>query len=266
MSAAFPSSVPASGRREGAGPLGPGPVRPLGVAGPLAVAGLCVIALALTWVVAALVPAGHFKDAATLYDFTLLSHTHANGLAKVILLALVPSLYIAWCVVVVAVALVRERPRVALACGLVLTLTPITAEALKPLMAHAHARIGGVTVGAASWPSGHASAALALVLCAVLVAPARRRAIVAALGGAFALAVGCSLLIQAWHMPSDVVGGYLLATLWTAVAIAGLRAADQRWPVARSDAQADAQAAGRTEPGSGAPGLGIGAVSARVPQ
>jgi membrane-associated phospholipid phosphatase len=239
---------------------------PPGVAGPLTVAGLCVMALALTWVVAALVPAGQFKDAATLYDFTLLSHTHANGLAKVMLLALVPALYIAWCVVVVAVALVRERPRVALACGLVLALTPLTAEAVKPLMAHAHARIGGVTVGAASWPSGHASAALALVLCAVLVAPARWRAIVAVLGGAFALAVGCSLLIQAWHMPSDVVGGYLLATLWTAVAIAGLRVAGRRWPVARGDHRTDGRGVGRTELGSGAPDLGIGAVGARVPQ
>ena len=46
----------------------------------------------------------------------------------------------------------------------------------------------------------------------------------------FAVAVGCALLILAWHMPSDVLGGYLVAALWTALAVAALRAADRRWP------------------------------------
>jgi membrane-associated phospholipid phosphatase len=34
----------------------------------------------------------------------------------------------------------------------------------------------------------------------------------------------------AWHMPSDVLGGYLVATFWTALAVAAVRAADRRWP------------------------------------
>jgi membrane-associated phospholipid phosphatase len=68
------------------------------------------------------------------------------------------------------------------------------------------------------------------VLCAVLVTPRRLRPLVAVLGGLFALAVGCSLLILAWHMPSDVLGGYLTATLWAALALAALRYTDCRWP------------------------------------
>ena len=78
-------------------------------------------------------------------------------------------------------------------------------------------------IGAASWPSGHATAALALVLCAVLVAPARLRLLVAVVGAVFA-APWASLLILAWHMPSDVIGGYLVAALWIALAVAALRA------------------------------------------
>jgi membrane-associated phospholipid phosphatase len=70
------------------------------------------------------------------------------------------------------------------------------------------------------------------VLCAVLVAPARSRALVATLGGIYALAVGCSLLILAWHMPSDVLGGYLVAALWMAIVVAALRISDRRWPSA----------------------------------
>ena len=139
-----------------------------------------------------------------------------------------------WGVALVAVALARERPRVALAVAAVMALAPLTAETLKPLLAHPHVPVGGVHIGAASWPSGHSTAALALALSAVLVAPAALRLLVATVGAVFALAVGCSLLILAWHMPSDVLGGYLVAAFWTALAVAALRAAERRWPTARA--------------------------------
>jgi membrane-associated phospholipid phosphatase len=106
----------------------------------------------------------------------------------------------------------------------VLTLAPLSAQLLKPLLAHPHDVASGVSISSASWPSGHSTAAAALVLCAVLVSPARLRPLVAVLGGLFALAVGCALLILAWHMPSDVLGGYFLAALWVALAVAVLRA------------------------------------------
>ena len=51
-----------------------------------------------------------------------------------------PALYILWGVILMAVALSRRRPLVALAVGLVLGLAPLTAETLKPLLAHPHAR------------------------------------------------------------------------------------------------------------------------------
>jgi membrane-associated phospholipid phosphatase len=50
----------------------------------------------------------------------------------------------------------------------------------------------------------------------------------------FSIAVGCYLLILSWHMPSDVLGGFLVATLWMALAVAVLRAAERRWPTGRS--------------------------------
>ncbi len=164
-----------------------------------------------------------------------------------------PLLFVCWGVALVAVALVRRRPRVALAVALVMALAPLTAEALKPLLAHPHMQISTISIVAASWPSGHSAAALALVLCAVLVAPACLRPLVTALGAAFALAVGCSLLILAWHMPSDVFGGYLVAGLWMALAVAGLRAAERRWPSAHGLGP-DAQAVRGREPEPCAPG------------
>ncbi len=217
---------------------------PPSAAGALLVAGLCAIALALTWAVAALVPATHVKDAVALYDFTLLGGPRLDDLANSLLHLLDPLLYTLWGVLLIICAFGRRRPRLALAVGLVMGLAPLTAETLKPLLAHPHARIYGDEITAASWPSGHASAATALVLCAVLVAPQRLRPTVALLGAMFAAGVGFSLLLLAWHLPSDVVGGYLVGTLWVALAVAGLRIADSRSRSRRLGGRARAVRAG----------------------
>ncbi|MFI5003481.1 MAG: phosphatase PAP2 family protein [Solirubrobacterales bacterium] len=188
----------------------------------LRAAALCVLAMAATWTLAELVPAVHLRDAIVLDDFTKLARPGVDSLAKNLLHLLDPLLYTLWALLLVAIALLRGRPRVALAVAVVLPAAPLSAELLKPLLAHPHDSIDFQWVGPASWPSGHATAAMTLVLCALLVAPHRLRPLVAALGGAFAVAVGCSLLILAWHMPSDVLGGYLLAALWASLAVAVL--------------------------------------------
>jgi membrane-associated phospholipid phosphatase len=210
-------------------PFGGRPSR-AGAGRALGVAGLCLIGLAAIWAVAELVPGAQLRDALTLHDFTLLSRPHVDSVANFLIDLLEPLLFVVWGAALVAVALARGRPRVALAVALVMALAPLTAEILKPLLAHPHPRVGNVHIGPASWPSGHATASLTVVLCIVLVTPARLRVLAATLGGIYALAVGCSLLILAWHMPSDVLGGYLVAALWMAIAVACLRFADRRWP------------------------------------
>jgi membrane-associated phospholipid phosphatase len=206
-------------------------VRRPGAAGPLGIAGLCLLAMALVWVLAELVPGLHARDAVLLRNFTHLEGPRVNEVGNFLLKLLEPVLFTIWGAALVLFAIARDRPRVALAVAAVLGLAPATADKLKPLLAHSHARAGAIHLGPASFPSGHSAAALALALCAVLVAPARLRPLVAVLGGAFAVAVGCALLILAWHMPSDVIGGYLVAALWMALAVAGLRAAERRWPL-----------------------------------
>ncbi len=219
-----------------------------GAAGALAVAGLCVLALAVVWAIAELVPAAQLKDAVALHDFTLLGRPRVDTLANFLLHLLDPLQFALWGVALVALALARERPRVAVAIALLMPLAPLTSELLKPLLAHPHVQIGpAVHIGPASWPSGHSTAAMTLALSAVLVAPARLRAPVAWMGGAFTLAVGCSLLILAWHMPSDVLGGYLVAIFWTSLAVAALRAGERRWPTRRSGGRPDPTGA-RSDP------------------
>src|SRR5271154_5748191 len=198
-----------------------------GPAPALGVAGLCLLALASVWILAALVPAAQVKDSVLLNHFVLLSRPRVDGVANALLHLLDPLPFTLWGLALVVVALIRRRPRVALAIALVMALAPLTSETLKPLLAHPHVQIGSTHITDASWPSGHSTAAMALVLCAALIAPLRLRPMVIGLGGAFAAAVGCSLLILAWHMPSDVIGGYLVASLWMALAVAGLRATDR---------------------------------------
>lgn len=201
-----------------------------GALSALSVAALCVAGLALVWVLAAEVPFVRVKDAAALYDFTLLNRPGLEGVLTVLLDLLEPVQFVFWGVALAAVAIARGRPRTAVVLVALMTLAPFTAETLKPLLAYPHDYVGGVVIRPGSWPSGHSTAALALVFSALFVAPRRLRPLVAGLGAAFALAVGGALLILAWHMPSDIVGGYLVATLWAALLLAALRAAERRWP------------------------------------
>jgi membrane-associated phospholipid phosphatase len=208
-------SPPAAYRRD--------PVTAPGPTGPLLLAGLCLLLLALIWFVAAFVPAAHLRDAVVLHDFTLLRRPHVDAAANDLVRLFGPAPYIAFGAVLIAVTLARREWRAALAVAVVMSMAPLSAGLLKPLLAHAHDQTPGISIASASWPSGHSTAAAALVLCAVMVSPARVRPLVAVLGGLFALAVGSALLILAWHMPSDVLGGYFLAALWFALALAGLR-------------------------------------------
>ena len=233
--------VSASPHAYSASALGRSAFRPVGPvsrppAGALGVALLSVLGLAATWCVAALVPAAHARDATALYDFTLLNRGNVEWVANGVLDSLGTATATIWALLLVAVALRRRRPRVALAVALVMALAPLSAEVLKPLLAHSHAVVDGIYINAASWPSGHSTAALTLAFCAVLVAPVRMRPAVLAAGLVFAAAVGLSLLILAWHMPSDVLGGYLLASLWMSLTVAALRASDRRWPIASGSA------------------------------
>jgi membrane-associated phospholipid phosphatase len=224
-STGFPQFRP--GAEADTAPLGPAPgsdARRSTLPWALLAAALCVAAMAAVWVFAELVPATHLRDAILLNDFTSLGRPRIDNLANHLLKLLSPGLYTLWALMIVAVALLRRRPRVALVVAVVLAAAPLSAELLKPLLAHAHARIGYQWIGAASWPSGHATAASTLVVCALLVAPSVLRPTLAVLGLAFMAAVGCALLILAWHMPSDVLGGYLLAALYGSLAVAALSA------------------------------------------
>jgi len=205
-----------------------------GVALSLLVAATCAFAMALLWLVATHVETFRVHDAELLRRFALVGGERTNDVARVLLHLLNPVQFTIWAVAIVLFALARAGRRMALAVAVVMALAPFSADLLKPLLAEPHVGFGR-TIGPGSWPSGHATAATALALSAVLVTPPRRRAPAALLAALFMLAVGVALLIRVWHMPSDVLGGYLLGALWIALAVAALRASERRRPLRRAD-------------------------------
>ncbi|GIG88194.1 phosphatase PAP2 family protein [Plantactinospora endophytica] len=73
-----------------------------------------------------------------------------------------------------------------------------------------------------SFPSGHVSVAMALLLAVVLVLPAPARWWIAVPGTAGVCTVAAATMIAGWHRFSDVVGGVLLAAVLFCLAAAVL--------------------------------------------
>ncbi len=56
----------------------------------------------------------------------------------------------------------------------------------------------------------------------------------AAIGALFAISVSYSILALGWHFPSDVIGGFFVASMWTLVAVAIVEALPDRGTAAES--------------------------------
>lgn len=129
---------------------------------------------------------------------------------------------------IVIVALVRARPRLALAAGTVIAGSVVTTELLKHELL---TRPGlGVTdkLGAhATYPSGHTTVAMSLAIAAVLVAPRRWRTTIGVVGATYACAIGIAVIATANHRPSDPIGAAFVVTAWTAL-IASVLVVDNR--------------------------------------
>jgi membrane-associated phospholipid phosphatase len=202
-------------------------------------AGALTLMLFATWFAAFHIGLFEHADRSILKGFTSLSgHPHVDGLAHRIAALCDPKPYVYLCAIPVLVAIARRRLWVALAVVAILLGANVTTLLLKPLLAHPRPTevFPGLTAPSpASWPSGHATAAMSLALSCILAASRRWRPIVAAIGAAFAIAVSYSFLTLAWHYPSDVFGGFLVAGIWTLLAVAAVFTANRRPQVAATE-------------------------------
>jgi membrane-associated phospholipid phosphatase len=192
---------------------------------PLLVALACSVAFGLTGLLALAFPGVHERDAAMLHGFVALDRPRVHDAVVVLAHLADPVPYAALGLILALVAIARGLPWRAGAVVTLLIVTGAATQIVKHLLAQPRFEtwLGAHQVGTASWPSGHSTAAMTLALCAVLVAPPALRALAAVCGGAFAAAVGYAVLVLAWHFPSDVLGGFLMAGIWTALAVAALR-------------------------------------------
>ncbi len=114
----------------------------------------------------------------------------------------------------VGFSLLRRRFDLAAAVCIILGGSFATTELLKPSLPR---RPGVPTYLAHGFPSGHSTVALALGLSLVLLSPGRMRPWAIGLAALYAAAMGAALVFNAWHLPSDVGGGFCVATAWAAL-------------------------------------------------
>jgi membrane-associated phospholipid phosphatase len=200
---------------------------------PLITAGLCLVGLVLCGLFGLVWHAGHERDSAILYGFSLLWRDSTDQPLRIIARIPDPVPYAFLGLVCIAVAVLRRKYWRAGAVAVLLVGTGATTHFLKhalnePRISQWLGPWG--QVGNNSWPSGHSTAAMTLALCAVMVSPPTQRALVALFGGAFAIAVGYATLALTWHYPSDVMAGYLVAGLWVSLAVAVLQRVEHGAP------------------------------------
>lgn len=200
---------------------------PARVTVPLLAALACLAAFVVTAVLGLTVSAAREHDATLLQSFMAFDRTRLHDPLLFVIHLGDPLPYAAAGLGLVAVALQQGRTWRAVAVAVLLPVTGLATQVLKYGLATTRfdaflEDFGDGQVGDAAFPSGHATAAMTLALCAVLVAPAAWRTLTVLVGWAFAAGMGYALLILSWHYPSDVLGGYLMAGMWTALALAGL--------------------------------------------
>ena len=203
--------------------------RPLALVA-LAIAGAAVAAT--VWFVALGVPRGRALDVTAMLTFGGVATPPLQPSILGVAHLADPAPLLIGTILLAGIALLRQRPLMALLVPLIVGGANLTTQLLKPALADVRLiDVHGVgTIYPGSWPSGHATAAMSLALALVLVVGPRLRVPAALLGAAYAVAVGYALVALGYHLPSDVLGGYLVAATFTLLGAAVLAALEARHP------------------------------------
>jgi membrane-associated phospholipid phosphatase len=179
----------------------------------LAAAGGCAVLVALTWLAAFRWPFGRRLDSELLHALAWRPPDLLDPLRLPAATLVDRGPYVLFALTLVAVGVRQGRRSRAAAAGALLVCAPAISEALARMVRQERqaAWMGTDQIGAGSWPSGHATGGLALVIAAGIVArPALPRTASAAAGAWLAL-LSYGILSLRWHYPSDVLAGFLVA-------------------------------------------------------
>jgi membrane-associated phospholipid phosphatase len=179
----------------------------------LAAAGAYAAVVPLTWLVAFRWPFGHRVDSELLRALTWPPLDLLDPLRLPVTTIVDRLPYVLLSVALVAIAVRRGRRSQAAGAGAMLVCAPLVSEALAHVVREQReaAWLASDQIAAGSWPSGHATGGLALVIAAAMVTGPRppRWATRAAL--VWLVMLIYSILSLQWHYPSDVLAGFLVA-------------------------------------------------------
>ncbi len=110
------------------------------------------------------------------------------------------------------VAVARRRPTLAARAVVVVLGANATTQVIKALLDRPD--LGVTTVLQNSLPSGHVTFAVSVALALVIVAPNWLRGPAAWIGWIWASLMGVTVMVLAWHRPSDATAAVLVAGAW----------------------------------------------------
>jgi membrane-associated phospholipid phosphatase len=206
---------------------------------PLAAWIACAGALVLLVLFAYGIDAAQRADATLLANFIAHRGSGVGLLAELIAPLADPLPLLLMLACACGIALRRGRPLDAAAAVTVVAGANLTTQILKVALAHPRFQmvLGHDQPAAVAFPSGHATAAASIAIAFAFVVPHDLRAVAAVVGAGFVVAIGCSVMVRAWHFPSDVLGGVLVACGWGFAVLAVHRTAAGGRPRRRTGAQ-----------------------------
>lgn len=197
---------------------------------PLAGCLVCVGCLGLLALLAYEVGSVGRFDADLLLWLAVSRESSLGDLAELISFFGDPLPQLALLVIACLLALRWGRPRHAVAAIVLVVGANLTTQILKAVLSHPRYQLalGYRQVSSTSFPSGHATAALAIAYAFVLIVPSAWKGWALLAGLAFGFALGCSVVALHYHYPSDVLGGWLIASAWFFGVVAALRVREPR--------------------------------------
>jgi membrane-associated phospholipid phosphatase len=187
----------------------------------LALAGLCAVLAILVYLLAVNTVAGQLAGDSAIAGGVARDSRWLRGAATLLNITSLTTLAVATLVIVV-IGSIRGGLQLALAAGGAIFGANLATQVLKrgvlirPALLDAPDPFGSHN----SFPSGHATIALSLVLGLLIVLPPSNNLLVAVTGWAYVAATGIAMISEGWHRPSDAVGGYLVATSVASLAAA----------------------------------------------
>lgn len=133
--------------------------------------------------------------------------------------------------VIAGIGLHFGRRREVIAAAVLVVGANLTTQGLKVALEHVRYRVaeqGWELPWPDSFPSGHTTAAATLAVALLFVVPARHRLMAGVVGFLLTAAVGFSVVVLAWHYPSDVLGALLVVGAWAFAILAVLRFREDR--------------------------------------